>query len=51
MLYVDKYASLQIMLAPPYTISKEEVAVMVDAVAEGVGAGMKRAMQLTEAEK
>lgn len=40
------------MLAPPYTtISKEEVADMVDTVAEGVEAGMKRAMQLTGAKK
>lgn len=39
----------QIMLAPPYTISKEEVAFMVDVVAEGVEAGMERAWRLTEA--
>jgi len=31
------------MLAPPYNISKEEVALMVEAVAEGVEAGMQRA--------
>jgi adenosylmethionine-8-amino-7-oxononanoate aminotransferase len=35
------------MLAPPYNITKEEVSVMVDAVVEGVDAGMRRSTEKT----